>query len=179
MASARVIQVEGDEGVALELTAIGIRGGNVRPVWPAIFALMEEFTEEQFDSRGLRGGNFWEDLSQGWLWHKFQSGQNLAIMRASDETYSQLTGGGSGVREEGDDWVMFGADTPQFAMNQDYNPSSNYPERTPVVFTEADAVVFADVINSYVVGTADRLGVVRRRYPKGTPGGLGGRFVSE
>lgn len=174
----QIVQVTGANSTALELTAVGLRGEELRPVWPVIFQMMEEATREQFESHGARGGNLWPELSDGWLWQKFQRGDNLAIMRATDETHGSIASeNSSSVREEGHDWIEFGSTTPQFSIHQDYNPSSNFPERKPVVFTEVDANEYANIMMEYITGSTDARGITRRRYPAGTPGGLGGRFV--
>lgn len=177
---ALVIRVVGDDTTIVGLEEIAARATNLDPVWPAVFALMEEIESEQYGSQGARGGAPWPDLQQSTLWRKFQAGESLAVMRATDATFQALSGPGpASIRNiVGGHTIEFGADLDQFRIHQDWNPTSNYPMRQPVNFTEPDATAFADMIMSYIVGTADRHGRVSRRYPKGTPGGLGGRFVS-
>lgn len=173
MASRAVIEVYGDELVAQELIATGDRAADLTPLWPTVLSRLEEIEREQFDTQGARSGSPWPELSRATLLRKFRKGQNLAIMRASNDLYNSLVGQTShSVRTFGPDWAVFGSTLPEMAFHQDRSPTADYPERLPVDLNQQDALEIADLMLGYVMGTHSRTGV---RLPSR---GAGGRFVS-
>lgn len=177
------VEVYGDEIVARELEATAMRALSMEPLWTAIGRRMEEAVAAHFASEGSRSGEPWEPLSNEYMWRKWQQGESLDIMRASEALYNSLTGpGGHSVRAGSADTFVFGSTLPQFAFHQDRPADAPYPERLPVDFTNADELELADMMLSYIVGSLDRFGrQLPRRYPAGAVVGgtkVGGRFFS-
>lgn len=154
-----VVETYGEELVARELEAVGARGDNMEPLWPAFIRKLEAIQREQFATDGARSGNRWPENNEAYMWSKWQKGYSLETMKATEALYDALTGTtGDSVRNITPTTLEFGADLPQFRIHQDYNPASNFPERTPIDLTEGDARDFAEVMMDYVVGTRNSAG---------------------
>ena len=153
------IEVYGQTLVAKELDLIGARGGSMMGIWPAIAERMESIVKENFETRGIRGGNFWQDLTYDWLRRKFQAGDNLNIGRQSDAMYNALTGKSEdSVRDYHDDYMEFGANLLQFRVQQNYSENANFPERRPISFTLKDVREFSQIMLEWTLGTRNAAG---------------------
>lgn len=173
MISAQV-HTYGAELVAAELEGMAQRASSMRPIWPEVNRRLERIMREQFESEGARGGERWPELSYGWLYHKFRTGQSLTILRASEEMYDALTGTTSdSIRNETDTTFEFGADLDQFRIQQDYSPASNFPERRPINLTMRDEEEFAELFEQYVLGSVNRRGQFINRQGRFTGGSVG------
>lgn len=167
------VEVYGDEIVATELFDIGDRAGDLTPLWPEIFRRLEVIEKEQFATEGARSGDHWHEQARTTLLRKFRKGQSLELMKATEALYLSLTGETiASVRTSGTDWAMFGSTLTQFNVQQDRNPSSNFPERLPINLTEVDAFEMAEIMLGYIMGTHGKHGI---RLPAR---GAGGRFVA-
>lgn len=154
------IETRGTTLVSAELDLIGARGGDMRGIWPAIGKRMQEQTKENFETRGIRGGSFWPDLSRDWLRRKFQAGDNLNILRQSNAMYEALTGrtGATVLDVDQPDYIEFGADLLQFKVQQEYKKNRNFPERRPIKFTPKDVRNYRLLMTEWVLGTRNRAG---------------------
>jgi len=167
------IEVYGDEIVAQEMFSTADRAKDMKPFWPAVQDRLHDIEREQFDSMGSRSGNPWPPLAQSTLWQKFREGENLAMMRATDELYNSLTGLTShSVRGMGDDYFIFGSTANAMGPQQDHPAGANYPERLPIDLSQQDELEFAEMMLNYIIGTIDRRG---RLLPQR---GTGGRFTA-
>lgn len=167
-----VVETYGEDLVAAELEAVGDRGLNMEPLWPAMILKLEAIEREQFSTEGARSGNKWEENSQPYKWRKWNRGDNPMVMRATDALYDALTGpSDASIRTTTQTTLEFGADLVQFRVHQDYNPGSEYPQRTPIDLTQSDVRDFAMVMMDYVMGTRSRTGApidpVTKRFAKG------------
>lgn len=170
------IRVYGDDLVARELDLTGARGESMIGIWPVIEETFEEIEREQFASDGSRGPNGpWPELTQDWMWHKFRTGQSLAILRASEDMEAALTGPSpDSIRATTDDTFEFGADLDQFRIQQDWSSANNFPARYPVDLQEQDELRFAEAILGWVAGTVNTAG--QRVHPR-TRRFTGGRVL--
>lgn len=151
----------GEELVAQELFAVGDRGVDMTPLWPAVIARLEEIEREQFASEGARAGNRWEPNAQATQWRKFQAGESLELMKATEALYDALTtsSGPGAVRLPTPYSLEFGAsDLVQFRVHQGNDGAQTYPVRTPIDLTSHDVLDFAMVMAEYVVGTRNAVG---------------------
>lgn len=159
MAGTVIIETYGTELVARELEITGARGGDMRGIWPEIIRRMERMMTEQFATRGLRGREYWPDLSLDWIRRKFQAGMNLNILRATDAMYEALTSTtGDSVREMDSDYLAFGANLPQFRIHQNPPKDANFPTRRPLVFNNRDRNEFAQMMMEWTLGVVNTRG---------------------
>jgi hypothetical protein len=179
------VLVYGAELVERELIGVGERAADMMPFWPGVEAKLESIEREQFASYGARGPSGpWPENTPEWNWKKFQRGDSLERMKATEVMFEALTGEGFGmgaIRLKTPETLRFGADMTQFAVWQGGYDGKGTGQRFPIDLTEADEVELAADIMNYIVGTAsvntgytlDARG--RKRIPKGQPGG--GRFA--
>jgi hypothetical protein len=166
------IEVYGDKLVEENLISVGERAVSMEPLWAEIVKRLETIEKEQFETSGGRSGHRWPELEQSTLWRKFRQGQNLAILRASDEMYQSLVGDTeSSVRFMSADSLEFGSTTEQFGIQQDWRPGNTFPERLSIDLTVSDEVMFSRMMLAYIVGEIDSRGQLHFRDPSS------GRFI--
>lgn len=161
------VRVLGAEPLIVTFEETARRAMDVSPLGAEIFARFEEITREQFASVGGRAGNVWEPLSYDWLRRKWQAGQRLEILHATDEMFDSLTKTtDESVRVATNDSFEFGSTSEQFNYQQDPDEASvNHPIRRPIDLTARDGEMFAELISAYVVGEVNRAGM--RTTPSG------------
>jgi hypothetical protein len=144
----------------------------MEPLWAEIVKRLEGIEAEQFRTSGGRSGHRWPELEQSTLWRKFREGQNLNILRATDEMYESLVGESDhSVRFMTGDSLEFGSTSEQFGIQQDWHPGNNFPERLPIDLTLSDETLFSRMMLAYIVGEVDSRGQLHFRDPSS------GRFL--
>lgn len=191
MPGAVFVQVHGEKMVEQTLRDVGLAATDMRPVWPTVIGHLEEIERQQFETRGARAGNRWADLDNYYMFRKFLRGQSLEVMKASEDLYQALTSQtGDSVRDAHDDYLVFGADLPQFGIHQDPPMDANFKIRYPVDLTEADRIDISNLIMEYVLESVND--AVPTKAPRGRAAfktspktgrryyakrGAGGRFI--
>lgn len=154
MPGTAVVEVYGDEMVAEELIQVGSRGADLTPFWPRVVETIQQAEREQFATQGARGPRGpWPELSERWMWHKFQNGMSLEILKATEAMFNALTGmTADSIAEITMDKLEFGADLPQFGFQQAPGTDAPYPPRYPVDLTDVDIHKITQGITAFITG---------------------------
>jgi hypothetical protein len=145
--------VLGDAVAERELYFIGDRAVDLRPAWLDISGYLQDITKEQFATEGARGGSAWPELNNKYAFSKWNRGERLEILRASDAMYKELTGGTGweNAFEFFDERMEFGSSTPEFRYQQGNEGMGDMPIRQPIVLTDQDVRIISGKIMDRII----------------------------
>lgn len=151
------VEVFGDVQLAREIVRVGDRAGNLSPVFESLMDRLREINDEQFRSRGARGGDPWDPLKPATILEKARLGApeptftlyrwgNLytALAAHSDENQEVIIT---------DDWAVFRVtgEPGEIGMYHHWGaPGANLPERPLIRLTEEDRREFVREVEHYL-----------------------------
>ena len=90
------LEIEGDGETVESIRALGERANNAKPVLTVIQKLMEQGAEEQFATKGARGGMSWQVDKDTTIARKVAAGESRDTEVRTGDLARSLLGGGSG-----------------------------------------------------------------------------------
>lgn len=140
------ISETGAAKAAHDVEQLGVRAGDVMPVWPELDAMFRDDERQRFDRRGPG----WAQLDTATQDAKARLGQDPRVLRATDTLYRSLTAA-AGVPEVGamPGTLHFGTDV-EYARFHQYG-TVNMPRRTLIDLSPRTRDRMVETVSDYIV----------------------------
>lgn len=139
----------GDTQVSRTIMRVGLRGKNLRLLWPVLAKYFYSMEEKQFASEGAFGGNKWPALKDATVARKGSD----EILKDTDTLYESLTRSNAKFSKRTDRAGEFfrGSSDPIGVHHQFGAPRANVPMRKPVQFRDRDKVAWVKMVQRFVI----------------------------